>query len=98
MLKYARKCDKCSNWVQTDFSFLTDTCWFCEKCQDDINEVESSAPILIQTQLTTLAADLYISANRNDVVDISRTIALALSVGQAEYKLSDDRMIFVKII
>lgn len=40
--------------------------------------------------------DLVIAASKEDLIDISRTLALALTVGYAEYQLKN-RKIIVKV-
>lgn len=41
--------------------------------------------------------DIFITATKDDMIDISRTLALAISTGKAEYTISDGRKITVQI-
>lgn len=41
--------------------------------------------------------NIYITATKDDMIDISRTLSLAISIGNAEFTLSDGRKVIIKI-
>lgn len=41
--------------------------------------------------------NIYITASKDDMIDINRTLSLAISIGNAEFTLSDGRKVIIKM-
>lgn len=106
-LEYTRQCDGCKKFVACEMTYFTECMWFCEGCmiRADHKErsVDSNVIVLygehrrddIQKSLgkDTL---INITASKEELIDISRAIGMALVVGDIDTE-TDNKKIIIKV-
>lgn len=93
-LEYIRQCDMCTEYKLCDMTYFTERMWFCEACARPAIAATPIIPTKIET--SNKPGDIILLGTKDELIDISRTIGVALSVGQAESPLVG-RKIIVKV-
>ncbi len=93
-----RICDVCGESVECDPTYFTERIWICNECnQNPSKPVVTSCNFTSTPSPKTIDGTLVIETDKDSMIDISRTIGVALSVGKAECELGDGRKLIVKI-
>lgn len=110
LLEYTRQCDGCKKFIPCEMTYFTERMWFCEGCAQP-ESVEAATinwqgiskmidcPVgdVKNVKLSNgKSSDIILLATKEELIDISRTIGLALSIGHAEAPLNE-RKIIVKV-
>lgn len=108
-LEYTRQCDSCKKFVPCGMTYFTERMWFCDGCSVEIvpsppSEVSKLYDELagdyknVSKRLENLSKDTLINltASKDELIDISRAIGIALVVGEVDTEI-DNKRIVIKV-